>query len=75
MKHLLPRTIAVLLCLCLLIGGVPAVSANSPLEKPATRGSYPVPAFRSQPIWEKISRGIPVAISHKTDWRNFPEAL
>jgi len=73
MKHLLPRTIAVLLCLCFLIGGIPAASASITSEKPATKGSYPVPAFRSQPIWEKIERGIPLAISHKSDWRNFPE--
>ena len=73
MKHLLPLIIAVLLCLCFLIGGIPAVSASIPSEKPATRGSYPVPEFRSQPLWEKIDRGIPLAISHKSDWRNFPE--
>ncbi len=73
MKHLFARTIAALLCLCFLIGGIPAASASSPSEKPTTRGSYPVPEFRSQPLWEKIDRGIPLAISHKSDWRNYPE--
>lgn len=70
MKRILP----LILCLSLLLGSLPLSAASAATPKPATRGSYPVPSFRAQPIWEKIERGIPLAISHKTDWRNFPEA-
>ena len=68
------RIFAILLCLCLLLGAVPVLASELPEEKPATKGSYAVPSFGTQPLWEKIKRGIPMAISHKTDWRNFPEA-
>ena len=68
------RIFAMILCICLLLGAVPVFAAELPEEKPATKGSYAVPSFGTQPLWEKIKRGIPVAISHKTDWRNFPEA-
>ena len=68
------RTIAILLCLTLLFGILPVSAAELPEEKPETKGSYPVPSFGTQPIWEKIQRGLPVVVSHKTDWRNFPEA-
>ncbi len=68
------RMILVLLSICILLGGIPATALGASDEKPAARGSYPVPSFRAQPVWEKIQRGIPLTISHKTDWRNFPEA-
>ncbi len=68
------RIFLILLCLSLLLSVVSVSAAELPEEKPATRGSYPIPAFGAQPIWEKLERGIPLAISHKTDWRNFPEA-
>ncbi len=68
------RIFLILLCVCILLSAAPVTAIGASDEKPATKGSYAVPAFRAQPIWEKIERGIPLAISHKTDWRNFPEA-
>ncbi len=68
------RIFTILLCLCLLLGAVPVLASELPEEKPATKGSYAVPSFGTQPLWEKIKRRIPMVISHKTDWRNFPEA-
>ena len=68
------RMFLMLLCVALLLGALPVSAAELPEEKPATKGSYPVPSFGTQPLWEKIRRGLPVVVSHKTDWRNFPEA-
>ena len=68
------RICLILLCFSLLLSILPVAAAELSEEKPETRGSYPVSSFGTQPIWEKLQRRIPMAISHKTDWRNFPEA-
>ncbi len=67
------RIFLVLLCLSLLLSILPVSAAQLPEEKPATKGSYPVPAFRAQPVWDKHKNGIPLVVAHKGDWRNFPE--
>ncbi|MBR4308024.1 MAG: carbohydrate-binding protein, partial [Oscillospiraceae bacterium] len=68
------RIFSILLCICLHLGLLPVSAAELPEEKPATKGSYAVPSFGTQPLWEKLQRRIPMVVSHKTDWRNFPEA-
>lgn len=69
MKHIL----SFLLCLCLLIGILPVSAAELPEEKPATKGSYSIPSYGAQAVWDKHNAGIPLVVAHKGDWRNFPE--
>ncbi len=67
------RILLMLLCLVLLLSVISASATELSEEKPATRGSYPIPAYRAQPVWDKHKNGIPLVVAHKGDWRNFPE--
>ena len=69
MKHI----ISLFICFCLLIGILPVSAAELPNEKPETKGSYTIPSYGAQAVWDKHAAGIPLVVAHKGDWRNFPE--
>ncbi len=73
MKRSASRFLLILLSLVLVLGILPVFGAELPEEKPNTKGSYPIPAYRAQPVWDKHNSGIPLVVAHKGDWRNFPE--
>ena len=67
------RILMILLCLSLLLSAIPVSAAELPEEKPATKGSYPIPSYGAQGVWNKHAKGVPLVVAHKGDWRNFPE--
>ena len=67
------RILMILLCLSLLLSAIPVSAAELPEEKPATKGSYPIPSYGAQGVWDKHAKGVPLVVAHKGDWRNFPE--
>ncbi len=67
------RLFLILLCLVVLFSAVPVFGATLESNKPETRGSYPLPSYRAQPVWDKHKNGVPLVVAHKGDWRNFPE--
>ncbi|MBQ2444889.1 MAG: carbohydrate-binding protein [Oscillospiraceae bacterium] len=73
MKKPFSRMIRIFLCFILILGALPVFGRALGEEKPQTRGSYPIPAFGAQALWDKHERGIPLVVAHKGDWRNFPE--
>ena len=56
------RTLSALLALAMVVQ-ILSVSAMA----------YPVPDYGAQPGPEKLAEGIPMAVAHRADWRNYPE--
>ena len=67
------RTTLILLILRLIISVFSVSASEMTEEKPATKGSYTIPSYGAQAIWDKHAAGIPLVVAHKGDWRNFPE--
>ena len=67
------RTTLILLILCLIISVFSVSASEMTEEKPTTKGSYTIPSYGAQAVWDKHAAGILLVVAHKGDWRNFPE--
>ena len=65
--------LSILLVLCILMSALPVSAAELSEEKTETKGSYAIPSYGAQAVWDKHAAGIPLVVAHKGDWRNFPE--